>query len=437
VKKGVVALFVVLAVIILVSPGIVGRLAERSMDDNLDWAAAENDDIVVSSQGFDRGWFSSAGTHRIELRDGPLKALVLDLANAEGASGLPVLIVETKLDHGLVAVTSMSREHGSLAPGLGSAVSTLAVEFADGSVADLPGTIYSNVALNGMLTSNLVLPAGSASEDGNTLDWGDVDIVLTASPQDGTIAVEGSVASIRAAYSGGETTRVDRLAFSGRQRPGPFGFPVGEMRARVDSLVATTGADTTTLGATAFDARLDAEGRGVSAGSTLRIDGIDSDFRAAGLVFDGRVRNLDGVALGALWRHVRERAGAGDVFDEQQRALQMQVLAAGFALDIDQLDLELPQGPFRSSLHAVLGKTDAANVSLAALLLALEARFELSMAEELADLATTMNTQAGAAIALGYLKKEGDAYTMLAELSKGRLTINGAPMQLPLGALQP
>jgi uncharacterized protein YdgA (DUF945 family) len=436
VKKGVVALFIVVALIILVSPGIVGRLAERSMDENLDWAAAKTDDIVVTSQGFDRGWFSSAGTHRIELRDGPLKALVLDLANSEGAEGLPVLIVDTELDHGLVAVTSMSREHGSLTPGLGRAVSTLAVEFADGTVAELPGTIYSKVALNGVLTSNLVLPAGTASEDGNTLDWGDVDVVLTASPQDGTIAVRGNVAGIRAASAGGEKTRLDTLAFSGRQRPGPFGFPLGEMQVAAGSLATTTGTDATTFGAATFNARLDAKGGSVTAGTTLRIDGIETDFGDANLVVDGRIGGLDGAALGALWRHVRESAD-DDVVDERLHALQMEVLAAGLAVDVDPLELELPQGPLRSSLHATLGKTDAASFNWAALLLAVDATFELSMAEDLADLAMALDPQAGAAIALGYLKKDGDAYTMLAELSKGRLTINGAPMQLPLGGLQP
>lgn len=434
-KKSVVALFVVLAVIVLVSPGIVGRLAERSMDESLDWAAAENDDIVVTSQGFDRGWFSSAGRHRIELRDGPLKALVLDLANAEDVAGLPVLVVDTKLDHGLVAVTSMSRERGSLTPGLGRAVSTLAVEFADGSVADLPGTIYSKVALSGVLTSNLVLPAGTASEDGNTVDWGDVDVVLTASPQDGTIAIEGSVASLRAAYASGEATRIETLTFVGRQQPGPFGFPLGEMRLTFGSLLATTDGDTTTLGAATLDARLDAEGRHVTAGSTMRIDGIETDFGSANLFVDGRVHALDGAALGALWRYARESAGGG--VDERQRALQQDLLSGGFTLDVNRFDLDMPQGPIRTELHAALGETDAASFSWAALLLALEARFELSMAEDLADLAMALDPQAGAAIALGYLRKEGDAYTMRAELSKGRLTINGAPMQLPLGGLQP
>ena len=37
-----------------------------------------------------------------------------------------------------------------------------------------------------------------------------------------------------------------------------------------------------------------------------------------------------------------------------------------------------------------------------------------------------------AAIGLGYLRREGDAYVLNAELKNGMLEINGAPMTLPL-----
>ena len=67
-KKGFVALLLVLAIIVLISPGIIGRLAEKSIEKNIDWAATESQEVVVTSQGFDRGWFSSEGQHRFEIR---------------------------------------------------------------------------------------------------------------------------------------------------------------------------------------------------------------------------------------------------------------------------------------------------------------------------------------------------------------------------------
>ena len=88
-KKGIVALLVALVLVIIVSPGIVGRLAEQSMDENLDWAARESNSLVVTSQSFNRGWFSSEGQHRIELRDGSLRAALLELTGNDETGNLP------------------------------------------------------------------------------------------------------------------------------------------------------------------------------------------------------------------------------------------------------------------------------------------------------------------------------------------------------------
>ena len=71
VKKGVVAFLIIIALIVLVSPGIVGHLAERSVDNQIEFAASESDDVVIRSARFDRGWFSSEGQHRIEFQDTP------------------------------------------------------------------------------------------------------------------------------------------------------------------------------------------------------------------------------------------------------------------------------------------------------------------------------------------------------------------------------
>ena len=69
-----VAGLVTLALIVLVSPGIVGRLAQKSVEENLDFATSESDEIMVTTESFDRGWFTSEGRHRIELGDGSLRA---------------------------------------------------------------------------------------------------------------------------------------------------------------------------------------------------------------------------------------------------------------------------------------------------------------------------------------------------------------------------
>jgi uncharacterized protein YdgA (DUF945 family) len=47
-----------------------------------------------------------------------------------------------------------------------------------------------------------------------------------------------------------------------------------------------------------------------------------------------------------------------------------------------------------------------------------------------------MNPQAHAAIAMGFLRRKGDAYEMAASFENGLLTVNGAPMPLPFPAIQ-
>ena len=127
VKKGLIVFLVVAALIVLVSPGIIGRIAERSVDENIEWADTETDEIVITESQFDRGWFSSEGLHRIEVRDPEIRMALYELFAVSATDGNPVFVVETHIDHGLIPVTSMSREKGSLAPGLGRAVSTMSV----------------------------------------------------------------------------------------------------------------------------------------------------------------------------------------------------------------------------------------------------------------------------------------------------------------------
>ncbi|MEE8221518.1 MAG: DUF945 family protein, partial [Woeseiaceae bacterium] len=101
-----VAFLITLAVIVLVSPGIVGRLAEKNIEENLDFVASESDDVVVTTESFDRGWFTSEGRHRIELRDGAVGAVPEN--DADEHDRVPSLIIDTHIDHGLIPLTSMS-----------------------------------------------------------------------------------------------------------------------------------------------------------------------------------------------------------------------------------------------------------------------------------------------------------------------------------------
>jgi uncharacterized protein YdgA (DUF945 family) len=438
VKKGFVALLIGLAIIILLSPGIVGRLAERSMDENLDWAATESQEVVVTSQGFDRGWFSSAGQHRVELREGELRSAFLAIIDDIDSAELPVLIIDTRLDHGLVPLTSMSRDKGTLVPGLGSAISTLRLEFENGDQIDVPGTIYSEVGLTGNLSSNYVLNTGSFDLHGETANWGETDILVTTNPGNGNIKFAGSIDSLTLASSQ-NNVHVGKVGFSGERRPTKFGFAVGDVEIDVQSIAVRGQGEPAFFGPFSLNTTTDVDGDRISMESKLRLENTPfADLGTAAISVDVELTDVDGVAAGHIADALRQLQGGGSeddfmfvVEDDLQR-----LLAAGFELHFERLDISLPQGPITSNIHISVDESDANGFVWTSALLALDATVEVSLPAELVDLMTSIDPQFHAAIGMGFLKKSGEFYEMEAAFQNGLLTVNGAPMPLPIPGLQ-
>ena len=437
-KKGFVALLIGLAIIILLSPGIVGRLAEQSMDENLDWAATESQEVVVTSQGFDRGWFSSEGQHRIELREGELRNTFLALVGDIDSRELPVLIIDTRLDHGLVPLSSMSRDKGTLVPGLGSAVSTLRLEFESGDQIDVPGTIYSEVGLTGNLRSNYVLGTGSFDLHGETANWGDTDIIVTTNPGNGNIRFRGSIDSL-SLTSSLEEVDVGKIVFSANQQQSRFGFAVGDLGLDIQSIDIAGAAEPVSFGRFNLGIKSALDGDRASLQMSVRLDDMPfADLGSAGIAMDVKLIDVDGAAVGNITDALDEMQGGGSqddfmfvVQDDLQR-----LLAAGFELHFDRLDASLPQGPVTSNMHISVAESDPDSLVWTSALLATDATIELSLPAELVDLMISIDPQFRAAIAMGYLKKNGGFYEMEAAFQKGLLTVNGAPIPLPFPGLQ-
>ncbi len=436
-KKSIVVLLVVLALAIIVSPGILGRLAEKSVDDNLNWAAAESGDLVVSSDSFDRGWFSSDGQHRVEIREGNLKAMLLGLGEPADDVDLPVLVIKTHLDHGLIPVSSMAREKGSLMPGLGSAVSTLSVEFKNGDTVDIPGKIYSKIGLTGELQSSYLLAAGSREENGATATWGETEIDVTTNPSTGNVAFKGNVGAL-SLTDGGDLVAVDALTFSGRQAPTKFGFTIGDMKMELDTLsVTSNGVQAGGLKRMSVDGNTKLEDDRLSARTTLEMQSeAVPQFGEVTVVADVSLDGADAGAIGAL-RQSLEAQGPNPVPTQMFASVEndlKRLLAAGFELRFDQFDITLSQGTVMSKINLKVAEEDLSTFEWTTLLLATEASADISVPEALINMVVHMNPQAGAAVGMGFLQKNGDVYEMKADYKKGLLTINGAPMPIPMGA---
>ena len=438
-KKSVVAVLILLAVVVLVSPAIVGRLAENSMGENLNWAANESGEVKVTSEKFARGWFSSEGQHRVELRDGELLTAIQAMSGPVDAADLPVLVISTHIDHGLIPVTSMSRDKGSLAPGLGSAVSTLQVELPDGAAIGVPGTIYSKLSLGGNLHSNYVLEAGEHAEDGMTATWGPTDINVTTDPVSGEAAFNGTVGSL-SVVDENQAVSLRALAFEGQQAPTTFGISVGDVDFTLDDLVvAVDGSTVSAIKTLAVKASTDIDGDDLNANAPMNM--MLQDLPEIGELSLDMIFGLEGADAATMGRVQQALETVGSTGDPMAMYSTIEgdiktLFASGFDMNFEQLDVTLPQGTISSKMLFSFEEKDAATFDWPSLLLGTEASIDLSIPEPVVEMIVQANPDVAMVIGAGYLVLRGDAYEMKAELKKGLLTVNGAPIPIPLGAVR-
>ena len=433
-----VALLLTLAVIVLVSPGIVGRLAEKSVEENLDFVASENDEIVVTTESFDRGWFTSEGRHRIELRDGAVGAVPEN--DADEHDRVPSLIIDTHIDHGLIPLTSMSRASGSLKPGLASAVSTMTLDPGDGELFEIPGKIYSDVGLTGETAFRFLLEAGSRSFDDETVEWQGADVTVHTNPASGSVSVKGdvlpwSITDERARIKFGGMT------IEGRQEKTPYSFGTGSVQLEVGPVdIENSDGPGAGFNKLSFNASSEIDGDRVSAASKLDISGIRiPDFENIDVALDLVLDRLDAVSFHRIAQALQNTRGSADpesAIKDLYPLIEADLrnfLAAGFEIRIDRFDVTLPSGKVTTKLRFDLpASAPAAEFSWPALLLALDASADIRLPVELFDMAQAMNPEAGALVAMGFLQKDGDFYEMRAQYTKGLLTVNGAPLPIPL-----
>ncbi len=438
-KKGVIVILVVLAVVVLVSPAIVGRLAEQSMDENLNWAAQESSGLKVTSEQFTRGWFSSEGQHRVEIQDGEFLTGLQALGVGGDPDELPVLIINTKLDHGLIPVSSMAREKGSLAPGLGSAVSALQLELPGGEVIDVPGTIYSKVSIGGELHSNYVLAAGSYTDGGATATWGDTNIEITTNPATGRAVFDGSVGAFSVG-EGQDAMSLGRLTFKGAQTPTKYGFAAGDIAFTLSDLsVRAASGERVVIQTMSATGSTTLDGGDVNADATVNMVmqqlpqlgdmALDIDFAIAG---------ADAEALGRVQRALENSATAAQDPMAMIGTIEgdlKKLFASGFDMNFERFDITLPQGTVASKWLFSFGAEDPATFEWTTLLLSTVASVDLSIPAPLVDMAGQANPQVAAAVGGGFLIRKGDVYELKAQLKKGLATVNGAPIPIPLGGL--
>jgi uncharacterized protein YdgA (DUF945 family) len=441
-KRWLVVLLVVLALVVLVSPGIIGRLAEQNMEENIQWAESESPGMNITTEAYERGWFTSEGKHRVVLQGGQFRSAAEKYAAATGNPDVPSLIIDTRFDHGLVPLTSLSRDAGSLTPGLASTLSTFHLDPGNGQLVALPGTLYSNVSLNGASDSRLLVETGSYEHEDMLVNWEGADLRIYSNRSSGEISIHGAIAPLTINADDGHVS-MGEIRIDADQVRSEYGFNVGPVSVALGTMTLEDNDQKISVGG--MDAKMNSsveDGRFNSTGVASIRDVTIPGFGDVAIALDTSMNRFDAASFGIIIKALREAQAA----DNPEMAMQMllpeleddlqKLASSGAELRFDRFDITLPQGTVETKIIVEVAEMDAgADFSWPAVMLGMTASIDLRIPAELFDLATTMNPQAGALLAMGILQKDGDSYAMEAQYAQGLVTVNGAPMPIPIPGL--
>ena len=438
-NRWLVVLLVLLAVVVLISPGIIGRLAEKNLEENIEWAESEAGNIEFKTESFDRGWFTSEGRHRVMLSGPSFQAFAEAYREDTGYDELPSLVIDTRLDHGLLPIASLGREEGTLAPGLASTVSTFRVDPGNGELVPLPGTLYSQVALDGTSDSHYLLEAGEQEINGGRAEWQGADITIQTDWRNGVFKANGRIEPFTL-HGETETARFGAISVAADQVRSDYGFNIGTAEFGIDSISVESGGPAVSLGNMSLAGDASIAGERLNIGTQVMINeiavpGVGSfDF-----AMDLGLNRLEPTSIAVLADAFKEAQSSADPEAAMLEVLSKtedeihKIITAGAEVRIDQLDVTLPQGKVSTKLIIDIPEGDAtADFSWGNVLLAMTANADVRMPATLFEYVQLMNPQAGTLVTMGFLQRDGDDYVMIAEYAQGLLNVNGAPMPIPM-----
>ncbi|MDJ0760007.1 MAG: DUF945 family protein [Woeseiaceae bacterium] len=469
-KKGIVFGLLILAVIVLVSPGVVGKMAEGYVEQGNEWTSQSVDSSGVrfTQESYESGWFTSQSVDRLSISDATIQAELVEALELTSADQLPELLIYTRLDHGLIPVSSLSRDGGSLAPALARTVSTVSVVGADGGRIDVPTEFYGHIGLGGTIYSDITIEAGSTTNtafvaglkesaatlglDGKLADelndasakagneevaisWEDISMEVSLEPNSGRVTFVGGGDGMSVDADDG-FVKMGAFRFMNDSTPTAAGVPVGDYDFEIDSFqVNEPESPPMSFGPISIKGSSSADGDRINADSQMFF--AASEFPGVGsasMTMDVALSNLDAEPLKRLSDALNSMQ---DGVTEQEMFVMLEpdlreLLSSGLGVEFRQLDVELPQGTINSKISVTLPETDAASFSWAGVLQAMSGSANLSVPGEMVDMALAMNPQAQMVVGMGFLQKNGEVYEMEALYEKGLLTVNGAPIPIPM-----
>jgi uncharacterized protein YdgA (DUF945 family) len=431
-KRWLVVLLLTLAVLILISPGIVGRLAEKNIADNIEWAESDSPGVNIQTESFERGWFNSEGRHRIALDGLQFGEVTEQYRQATGNAELPSLIIDTRLEHGPLP-------GGSLSPGLATSVSTFQIDPGNGEAFTVPGALTSKVGLSGESESRLLLEAGSFEHESATFAWQGVEMDVTSNPSNGAISVEGEVRPWSISADEG-VAEISAMTINATQVRSDFGFNVGNVELDVGEISVRESVDAFSIGGISLRADTDVDDERLNANSVFSMQSMSVPmFGEVDFDMDLTLTGADAASIAVVGKAFQDAQGSVDpeaafanLYPQIEDELQV-LFQKGFEMRLDQFDIALPQGVIATRMSIEVAETDDDGpFNWSSVLLNMNADLDLRIPGAVYEMAAMMNSQAGSLVAMGLLVPDGDDYIMNAEYAQGLVNVNGAPMPIPM-----
>ena len=430
VKRWLVVLLVLLALLILIAPGIVGRLAEDNIAQNIEWAEQDSPGVIIETESFERGWFTSEGRYRVVFDGERFTDAADQYQAATGNPELPSLIIDTSLAHGPLPGGS---------PGIATTVSTFQVDPGNGETIEIPGQLTTRVSLGGTTDGDLVIEAGTFDHEDARFEWQGVQMHFTSNPGSGAIAVDGQVQPL-AVSADGERFSIGTTTIKADQTRSDFGFNVGTVDMSVGEIRMEDPASLVTIDSISLTADSSIAADRVNAASTFAIRRIavpavgNVDFE-----MDIAFSDIDAESAAVIGKALQDAQGSADpeaaleaIYPEIEDEVET-MFRKGFSMKMDKLDVTLPQGIVASSIDLDVPPMDeSAAFDWSTVLLNMTANVDIHIPGPIYDMAAMMNAQAGSLVAMGILKQDGEDYVMEAEYAQGLFNVNGAPMPIPM-----
>lgn len=432
-KRWVLILLVGLAVLLLISPGIVGRMTERSIEESITLARIESPQITIDTEQFERGWFSSAGRHRIELSDRSHFPELASFVKEAGYAGMPALILDSRIDHGPLPLSSLE-------PGLASMTSTVQLDPGNGELVDLPGRINSTLSLSGTTHADLLLEEGNWSDNDTRIDWQGAELRMTIDNAGVLTDADGFVAAVRFS-TGSRKLESRRIDIAMKQEKSDYDFMVGSMDLHSGGVSLADGLGNQ-VGFSSLDIKITSKitDDKIYGSSAIDLAGVlTPGFGTMDIELDLNYSGFDAESFVSLYSALHDAAADGnpeDAFAAIYPAMAVelqQFLSAGVDVQVNRLNLSLPLGDILTDFRFALpGAGSADAFSWPGLLLKLKASVNVQIPVPLFRMIEALQPEAGAAIAMGVFVLEGDQYIMQLEYAQGLATINGIPMPVPI-----